>query len=162
MPDPGDPRAALRRAALALLQQRPYTVERLTRVLRRRRAGVADVDAVVAELCDGGLLDDEAFARGYVELHAGQRGARRIARELRQRGVDGEIVARVLDEAGPADEWADAEALLRASAARYAGLPRPVALRRAAGFLARRGYSAEVVHEVVRAVIGELDEGGDG
>jgi regulatory protein len=157
MSDPGDPRAATRRAALTLLNQRPYTVERLTRLLLRRGLEATVVHSVVADLQESGLLDDEAFARGYVEQHAGERGARRLALDLRRRGVDPEVIASALGELDHEQEQDTALALLQRHRARFAGLERQVAYRRAVGFLARRGFPGGAVHDAVRKVLGDLE-----
>jgi len=157
MTDRGGSSDAIRRAALTLLQQRPYTVERLTRLLLRRGLDPDGVQGVVRQLQGQGLLDDEAFARDYVELHGGQRGARRLATELRSRGVASDVIARALEGMDRSNEQEAAVALLRQVRGRYRGLDRPVAQRRAVGFLARRGYPSSVVHEAVRQVLGELE-----
>jgi len=156
MSDPGDPRSATRRAALTLLDQRPYTVERLTRLLLRRGLDGAVIGSVVADLQDSGLLDDEAFARGYVEAQAGERGARRLAIDLRKRGVDSATIALALGDLDHERERDTALALLRRHRGRFAGLERPVAFRRAVGFLARRGFPSDAVHAAVRKVLGDL------
>ena len=55
---------------------------------------------LLARLLEIGLLDDEAFARHWVESRdrASPRGEMALRRELRLRGVDGAIVDAVLDE----------------------------------------------------------------
>ena len=90
-------------------------------------------DEVAARLLDRfeevGLVDDEAFARAWVQSRQPGKGlARRaLAQELRRKGVDDEVARVALDEVDPDDE---------VEAARAAG-PAQAAHRRAA----RRGTS---------------------
>ncbi len=141
----------LRAAAVALLARRPYTVQRLRAVLIRRAASADDVHDVLATLQDQGLLDDHAYAVAWVEEYGGERGARRIAADLRARGVH----TAAIDEAtaGLPDEHDTAVALLRRHSARYADLDPPVARRRALGFLQRRGFGADAAYGAVRSVL---------
>src|SRR5690606_32075881 len=53
-----------------------------------------------------GLVDDEAFARLWVQSRQASRGlARRaLAQELRRKGIDDEVAREVLDEVDPEEE----------------------------------------------------------
>ena len=90
-----------------------------------------------------GLVDDEAFARSWVESRQRGRGlARRaIAQELRRKGVADETARTALDELDPADEEHAARALVRKKLRSLHGVDRTTATRRLAGMLARKGYS---------------------
>jgi SOS response regulatory protein OraA/RecX len=78
--------------------------QRSTAEVRRKLAGlgyrVRLVDDVVARLVDLGYLDDEAFARAWVESRdrSRPRGEHALRRELAQRGVERDIIDAVLDE----------------------------------------------------------------
>jgi regulatory protein len=106
-----------------------------------------------------GLVDDEAFARSWVESRQAGKGlARRaLAQELRRKGVDDEVAREVLDEVDPDDEVEAARQLLRRKLRTVARLDHQVATRRLAGMLARKGYPAGVAFRVVRE---ELDAAG--
>jgi regulatory protein len=106
-----------------------------------------------------GLVDDEAFARSWVESRQAGKGlARRaLAQELRRKGVDDEVAREVLDEVDPDDEVEAARQLVRRKLRTVARLDSQVATRRLAGMLARKGYPAGVAFRVVRE---ELDAAG--
>src|SRR5438128_1057281 len=81
------------------------------------REGGVLVDGAIARLLDLGMLDDEAFARGWVESRdrARPRGEIALRRELALKGVDRIVVDGILEErrseageAGSADRDADA------------------------------------------------------
>ncbi len=103
-----------------------------------------------------GLVDDAAFARGWVEQRQSGRGlARRaLAEELRRKGIDDEVAREALDEIDPDDEVEAARTLVRRRLRTVRDLDQQVAVRRLTGLLARKGYPPTVVFRVVRE---ELD-----
>jgi regulatory protein len=113
--------------------------------------------AVVADLEARGYVDDGAFATAWVESRGRGRGlgSRRLRQELLARGVARPIVeAAVGSVAAPDDEEARARvAARRRRAALGAGEPARLA-QRLAGYLARRGFPADVVRRVVKETAG--------
>ncbi|TWG95842.1 regulatory protein [Nocardioides sp. J9] len=99
-----------------------------------------------------GLVDDEAFARAWVESRQRSRGLARsaIAVELRRKGIADETAKEVLAEVDPGDEEAAARQLVRRKLRSMKGLDEQVAARRLVGMLARKGYSAGLAYAVVR------------
>jgi regulatory protein len=102
-----------------------------------------------------GLVDDKAFAAAWVDSrHRGRGvGPRKLAYELRSRGVDQKLTAESLGTITPEEERATARALVEV---RLAGTRRQPAQRRArrlTGILARKGYSPQVAYDVVREAL---------
>jgi len=87
-------------AAARFLEARPRGVTETRR--RLRTAGYPDVlvDAAIERLTELGLLDDEAFARGWIESRdrARPRGERALRHELQVHGLDRALVDRALAE----------------------------------------------------------------
>jgi regulatory protein len=134
----------------------------------RAKLAKKDVPAELAEqLLDRfgevGLVDDEAFARSWVESRQRSRGlARRaLAQELRRKGVDDETARTALDDLDPAQEEQAARALVRKKLRSLRGVDHATATRRLAGMLARKGYPAGLAFAVVRDELGDVDEGSD-
>jgi regulatory protein len=101
-------------------------------------------DAVVDELVDQGALDDERFARVFVQDKRTLEhwGAERITRGLLARGVDRELVEAALAQEESEGELEQALALL---ARRFPEPPRDRRDRdRALGVLLRKGYDSEL------------------
>jgi len=119
-------------------------------------------DDLAARLLDRfeevGLVDDEAFARSWVQSRQPGKGlARRaLAQELRRKGVDDEVARAALDEVDPDDEVEAARTLVRRKLRTVARLDRDVAVRRLTGMLARKGYPAGVCFRVVREELATL------
>jgi regulatory protein len=108
-----------------------------------------------------GIIDDQAFARAWVSSRHHSRGlARRaLATELRQKGVDHEMVGIALDELGPDQEAATARALVDRKLRTERGGPSEALLRRLVGMLARKGYPPGLAIRVVREAIAEWSAG---
>lgn len=128
------------------------------------RLAKKDVPAELAErlldrFTEVGLVDDEAFARAWVESRQRSRGlARRaLAQELRRKGVDDETARTALDELDPQQEEEAARALVHKKARSLRQVDRATATRRLTGLLARKGYSSGLSFRVVRDELGELE-----
>jgi regulatory protein len=107
-----------------------------------------------------GLVDDEAFARSWVESRQRSRGlARRaLAQELRRKGVDDETARTALDDLDPDQEEQAARLLVRKKLRSMRGVDHATATRRLAGLLARKGYPAGLAFAVVRNELGSVEE----
>lgn len=154
-----DPAAVLS-AAARFLELRSRSVAEVRRHLTAARYPDSLVEEAVARLVELGILDDEAFARAWVESRdrARPRGAQVLRRELALKGIDREVVAAVLADrdaasaeaagsegaAAGADESAAGRLLARnrSALARIAD-PR-VRRQRAYALLARNGFDPEV------------------
>jgi regulatory protein len=99
------------------------------------------------KLCSLNYLNDETFARNWARSRAETRGygPKRIEQELRTKGVAPALVREVVGETfGQVDESKKAKSLLE-KRFKSKQLDDPKMLRRAAGFLQRRGYSSKVI-----------------
>jgi regulatory protein len=146
-------------AAAAFLAVRPRSIEETRRRLRHLGYQHALVDAVVDRLVAMHYLDDESFARAWVESRdrARPRGESALRRELALKGVAREVVESVLGErAQPADGIsagdADEEAARRLLERRRQALEREPDPRRrrhrAYALLARNGFDPETCRAV--------------
>jgi len=132
------------------------------------------VDGVVARLTELGLLDDEAYARGWLDARdrGRPRGERVLRQELRLRGVPTDVARTALDERREAAEEragfdedapasADEAAAIRLLERRSSALARvadPRELRqRAYALLARNGFDPDVAGRVSARVVTMAD-----
>jgi len=146
-------------AAFRLLTRRPRSEREIRDRLERHGFAPPVIDAVIAKLEAWRYVDDEEFARYWVEQREANRprGRRLLEQELWQKGIDREIVRATLDEAN-LDETAAALELARAKLPSYRRLEPAVARRRLGAFLQRKGFSYETVRTVLRE-LGEIGEG---
>lgn len=162
--DPG----VVMESAAAFLAVRPRSIEETRRRLRHRGYTAPLVEHVVARLIEMGYLDDEDFARRWVESRdrARPRGTVALRRELALKGVAREVVDDVLAERsmsthltmGDSPDRSAATALL---ARRRTALEREPDERRrrqkAYALLARHGFDPETCKTVAAAFVGQRD-----
>ena len=119
-------------------------------MLLGKRVEPAVADQVVTELIESGYLDDARYAARFAEdrRRLDGWGSERIARRLRELGVDREHIDAALADQDPEEEMEAALELLRRRA------PQPPSTRqerdRALGILIRRGYAPELAFDALR------------
>jgi regulatory protein len=90
--DPLDSRAA-RVAALDFLARRDRSSGDLRRKLVDKGYDTATASAVIERLCGEKLIDDQRYVENFVSFHAARgQGPIRVRAELRQLGLEGEMV----------------------------------------------------------------------
>lgn len=138
--------------ALNFLSYRPRSEAEVRRNLRQKNAENTVVEAVVERLTQAGLLNDQEFARYWVEnrLQFNPRGARALRHELREKGVPTSIIA---DALADFDEEAAARKAAEAGARRLTHLESRDFRRRLGAHLARRGFSYAVIEPLVEEML---------
>ncbi len=138
--------------ALHFIGFRPRSSAEVMQNLTRRGVSESLAQETVTRLQRAGLINDEAFARAWVENRSVFRPRSKavLKMELRRKGLSDETVQSVLDE------QVDEEALAREAARKYArrleGLEWPEFRQKLGGFLARRGFSYTISAPVVSEV----------
>ena len=147
-------------AAYNYLSYRARSVKEVRDKLVQKEFAEEIIEQVVDDLQRQKLLNDREFARRFVEARLGRaNGSRKLAQELRRKGIETEIIDEVLGEfAATLDSEERAIGLLGKQTWRYRGLERDKAKRRMLGFLARRGYDAQMARSAVDKVWQELQE----
>ncbi len=145
---PADEAAAFEAACRSLAARRQTRAE-LARKLARKGFPADAAEAALDRAARLGFIDDEALAADHAKTLADGRlyGRRRIAQALAARGLSRETVACAVDAASPADASTEAERARRALD-RARRVPAPGdrdARRRAARYLARRGFEWEAI-----------------
>ena len=183
-----DDPAVVLEAAAAFLAVRPRSIDETRRRLVGRGYPSASVDIVIERLLEFGYLDDEAFARAWVESRdwARPRGELALRRELLLKRVDRDVIARVLAhraagddgteqpgersmpgpvgsaEAGATAEDADEVAARSLLVRRRASIAREADPRRrrqkAYALLARNGFAPDVCARVSAESVAAEDE----
>lgn len=90
----------IRLKALSWVLLRPHSTKELKDYLRRKKVEADLGEAIISEFLKRKYVDDYSFARHWVEGRRSSRSSsrRKLQLELRQKGVDNEIIKRVLDE----------------------------------------------------------------
>ncbi|HEY0952937.1 regulatory protein RecX [Nocardioides sp.] len=161
-----DPESVARKILLDQLTGQARSRKELSDKLAARNVPDEIATRLLDRFEEVGLVDDEAFARSWVQSRQpGKKLARRaLAQELRRKGVADEVAREVLAEVDPADEEEAARALVRKRMRSLAAVDDTTATRRLVGMLARKGYGSGLAFAVVRdelARAGRQCEGGE-
>ena len=141
--------------ALRFLDYRPRSRAELRKNLEKHAIPTDVITDVFKRLERSGLVNDERFAQDWVENRSEfrPRSRRALAFELHQRGLDDSAIEKAL-------EGLNEEALAYQAAAkqarRFEGLQLRDFSNKLGSFLARRGFSYEVIKQVVAKVWNEM------
>lgn len=133
-------------SALRLLGYRQRSRLEIERHLRQKGYEAEAIDAAMARLVANRYVDDEAFARSWLQHRERlrPRGARGLSHELRQKGVERDTINRVLTEL---DEEASAWAAVASKMERWRGLDQAALRQKVTGFLSRRGFAYDAIRK---------------
>lgn len=98
-------------------------------------------------------VNDEEFARMWINSRRSGRSKKALEFELKKKGVDAELINKSLSNLNKDDE-VDAALKLVQSRRKYQGLSGNEAYQKIGGFLSRRGYSYEIIKEVIKKISG--------
>ena len=144
---------AAREVALVYLGYRARTAHEVQQKLVQSGFEAAVAEDTVVRLHELGYLDDEAYARNYVEARFRNRGygPGRLRRDLRRRGVAAGLIDTVLDEMMVQEDLlAAARGHAEKRWPRLAAEADPYKRRKKlSDYLVRRGFSFDVVRRVI-------------
>jgi regulatory protein len=143
-------------SALRFLGYRPRSRLEIERHLRQKGYESEAIDAAMARLVAQRYIDDEAFARSWLNHRERlrPRGARGLSYELRQKGIEREIINEVLTEL---DEEASAWAAIEGKMHRWRGLDQLAFRKKVTGFLSRRGFSYDIIRKTCQKAWEAMD-----
>jgi regulatory protein len=144
-------------ASLHLVAMGPRSEKDLRDRLRRKSFTTAAIDHAVKRMKELGYLDDQAYARLYVQSRQAStpRSRRALAFELGRKGVNREIVSDAVEELSDAEAaYAAAQRRMRA----FSKLDRESFMRRMGNFLASRGFGYGVARNTIERCLREQGE----
>ncbi|MEK3965312.1 regulatory protein RecX [Paenibacillus sp. FSL H7-0323] len=141
---------------LRYLERKPRTAIEMTRRLRQKEIGETIIAEVVQRLQEERLLDDPLYAKQWAEQRiANQRkGKMWIRQELREKGIDKTLISEALENITPEQEL---ESALETGRKKW-NLIRGEASdkrRKTGAFLMRRGFSGDMVRQVINTLLAE-------
>ena len=146
--------------ALRFLDYRPRSRAEVRRNLEKHAVPPEVISDVFKRLERSGLVNDERFAQDWVENRNEfrPRSRRALASELHLRGLSDTAIKKALE--GLNEETMAYQAALK-QARRYESLPLRDFSNKLGSFLARRGFTYEIIKEVVSKVWDEKQEQAD-
>lgn len=144
--------------ALNFLSFRPRSREEIRRYLRKKETPLNLIDTVLERLDRLDLVNDQAFAEFWIESRErfNPRGAQALKNELRQKGVQRDVVDELVS-----NEQDDERAMIAGrkkalTLARQPGIDFKTFRTRLGPFLQRRGFNYEVSIRTVRTLWEEI------
>ncbi len=138
----------LRERALRFLAQREHTRAELAQKLSRYAEEEDDLNALIEDLAQNGLVSDQRFAEHFINAKQKRFGHLKIAHELRAKGVDAESIQQ-LTIASRENELESARAVWQ----RKFPTPPTSSAERAKQmrFLQGRGFSSDTIYRLFKS-----------
>ena len=155
-----DPVEVAKQIVMRQLSVSAKSRHQLAQVLARRAVPENAAEAALDRFTELGYIDDAVFARSWVESRQRSRGlaGSALRRELREKGIDAEIIDVVLLECvDPDAERLAAAELVDKKLRSMRGVDADAATRRLVSMLARKGYSPGLAYSVVREQLAAAD-----
>jgi regulatory protein len=147
-----------KRYAFLLLKFRLRSKAEMAVRLKRKGFEQEVIDKTIAFLVEKSFLDDQQFARELIDSRLRKSlGLRRIKRELIDKGIKTDIIDNQIStvERNYSEEEV-ISSVIESRAQVLAGLDKQKARQRLYGYLMRRGFSQDIVIEVIEKKISQL------
>jgi regulatory protein len=142
--------------ATRLLSYRPRSEMEIRNRLVKAEIDEAIIENVINRLRENNLLNDEGFSKEWVENRSTfrPRSRRMLQMELKQKGIEREIINKTLDDVK--DDLTLAFQAARKQAHRWTGLDESEFRKKMIGFLGRRGFSYNTIAAVCPQIWSEM------
>ncbi|MCX7174798.1 MAG: recombination regulator RecX [Proteobacteria bacterium] len=149
---PGGPQPSLRGRAVKLLARRDHSRVELSKKLTPLGTS-EEINAVLDQLEQTGLLSDARAAAAYVRGHAARFGAAKLNHSLRAKGISAELIEASLAQQELGSELQRARELWQRKFGKHPASDVRDAKEwaRQARFLQSRGFSAEIIRKLLSA-----------
>ncbi len=140
---------------LKFLSYRPRSEKELRDWFKKKKVGEETQKLIEKKLRDLGYLDDQDFAQWWIEQRMTFRpfGKKRLALELRQKGIDREIIEEQLTKLKDKELEQLAEKIAKKKIKSLKGLPYFEAREKLVGFLSRRGFRWSIIKGVIEKIL---------
>jgi len=146
-----DPLSKARNYAFLLLKFRLRSEREIYERLKRKKFADTVIRETLSFLKERGFLDDNLFAKNWIESRLKKPlGIKKIREELKAKGINKQIIDAQLGRLP--ESYSEEEAVRNLAAKRLEslkGVDTITRSRRLYGYLARRGFSSEVVTDIV-------------
>ena len=139
-------------AALRFLKIRPRSIFELKEKLSLKGFISTEIETTVLELTATGLLDDRAFTKSWINYRLARPfGFRRIVQELKDKGIDPQIIEQAIAESKASYRAQDiAQELAQRRWQRLPDIDPLKKKKRVLDFLLRRGFEADIAMKVLK------------
>lgn len=144
--------------ALGLIGKYPRTEYQIRLSLEKAGYELAEIEDTAAWLKASGYIDDETYAKRFLEiLIEKKRGRRRVADEMRRHGLDSAIIQRVISNGYP--ETAEIQNAIQRAQKIVEGLPpgmeKALVMRKISLKLIGQGFAEDVIAHSLCEITGD-------
>ncbi len=144
----------LRARAMRLLARREHTRIELARKLKPYAENETDVDKILADFSERGLVSDTRFAEQYVHANQKKFGNIKLAYALREKGVSTEVAQALLSDS----KEIELDAARNVWRKKFREPPKDASEKaKQMRFLQSRGFTSETIRNVFKASRHEAD-----
>lgn len=144
--------------ALRFLSFRIRSEKELRDYLKRKKAPQNLLEQIIDKLKSQKFVNDEEFAKMWIEsrLRVKPRSIKLLALELRQKGIDNDIIEKMIKDEGLMikDDLENAKKLLEKKFPKYKNLDKREIYQKLGSFLARKGFDFGTLKKAIDEVIG--------
>lgn len=143
---------------LRFLSHRPRSEKEIKEFLRKIRASYAVSEKIFQKLIDHRLVDDEKFARWWVEQRMEFRPQSLwvVKLELKRKGIQEEIINKLLNNSAIRQSGNEnLRKLVQKKLVKYKGLSKLEIYKKLGDFLQRRGFRWEEIKRVIDEAMGK-------
>jgi len=137
--------------ALNFLSFRPRSEKELRDYLKKKKCDELTSQRIIENLKDHKFLNDEEFARWWVEQRAliKPKAARIIKMELKQKGIDNDLIGQILKD-GKESDLEKAKKLAEKRMPRYSKIEEKTKVYEKLGrFLISKGFDYDIIKQVI-------------
>ncbi len=143
---------------LWLLGRQAYTAAQVKERLLKKQVAAEIIGQVMEKLADYRFLDDARYAENYIQSRQRHKGKIALKQELRRKGVDEKLVEGALVELDDENQLEHAVTLLQKQLPRLQRDEERKRYGKAYAFLARKGFTSDIIRQVLEKVRLEEDE----
>lgn len=139
---------------LGLISKKCYTKSEIEKKLKAKTSDTNKINAIIAKLEEYKYVDDEAYAKRFLEIKIKEKSLREIEYKLIQKGIKKELVYKIIGECEPSDE------ACRVTAEKYMR-NKPLSLERVQklyAYLFGKGFESSEIANVVNVYKRKIKE----
>jgi regulatory protein len=137
---------------LWLLSRQAYTKAQIKEKLVKKEVAADIVEQVLTKLEDYRMINDSLYAEQYVQSRQKRKGSIALKRELQLKGIEEEVITETLSELGDEKQQETALELLKKQLPKIHKEDERKRYGKAYTFLARRGFTSDVIRGVLENV----------
>lgn len=146
--------------ALRVIERGMKSKKELCDKLKLKGYSGEDIERIISFMSEYGYIDDEMYAKYYIESYKNSKSKLIIKHSLINKGIDQDIIEKYLSSIEDETEKAKAKSLAVKKYNLLKGKEKIVIRKKLGDMLIRQGYEYHLVKEVINEILDE-DEGGD-